>query len=66
MRKTFPPAYSTEVEAQMLRYYTSLSEKGRREYAALESLKLPVGGKAYLMSKLGISFNQLARGLKEL
>ena len=66
MKKIYFEPYSAEVEKQMLKYYKSLNEKGQREYAALESLRLPFGGKAYIIGLLGISFNRLARGIKEL
>ena len=32
-------AYSPEIEAQMRKFYKSLSEKDRRRYAALETTK---------------------------
>lgn len=32
--------YPASVEAQMQRYYQSLSEKDRRRYAAIEAVKL--------------------------
>jgi hypothetical protein len=35
--------YSFEVENQMLQFYESLSEKDKRRYAAVESMKLAHG-----------------------
>ena len=35
--------YSPEVEQQMQRLYNSLSEKGRRRYAAIEALNRCMG-----------------------
>jgi hypothetical protein len=37
--KTVRP-YSPAIEAQMQRYYQSLSEKDRRRYAAIEAVKI--------------------------
>jgi hypothetical protein len=36
--------YPAPIEAQMQRYYQSLSEKDRRRYAAVEAVKLGYGG----------------------
>jgi len=36
------------IEAQMQRYYQSLSEKDRRRYAAIEVIKLGYGGQVYI------------------
>ena len=43
-----------------------LSEKERRTYAAIEALKLPRGGKAYIIDLLGCSKKTLLRGIDEL
>jgi hypothetical protein len=36
--------YPEEIEAKMIRYYHTLSEKERRRYAAIEAEKLGYGG----------------------
>jgi hypothetical protein len=38
--------YPSPIEAQMQRYYQSLSEKDRRRYAAIEAVKVGDGGQA--------------------
>lgn len=45
--------YAPEIEAQMQRYYQSLSEKDRRRYAAIEAVKLGYGGLAYIYRLMG-------------
>jgi hypothetical protein len=45
--------YNEEHEQQMRAFYTSLSEKDKRRYAALEARKLPYGGISYLCRVLG-------------
>ena len=40
--------YSEEIEAKMVLYYQSLSEKDRRRYAAIEAEKLGYGGISYI------------------
>ena len=42
--------YSAHIEEQMVNLYTSLSEKDRRRYAAVEVAKLRHGGTAYVAS----------------
>jgi hypothetical protein len=58
--------YSDEHEQQMRYFYTSLSEKDRRRYAALEARKLPYGGISYLCGVLGCDPKTIGRGLTEL
>ena len=58
--------YSDEYEQQMRAFYTSLSEKDRRRYAALEASKLPYGGISYLSRVLGCDHKTIGRGLAEL
>lgn len=41
-------AYSEALEEQMVKFYSSLSEKDRRRYAAVEAAKLGHGGIAYV------------------
>lgn len=47
-------------------HYSRLSEKDRRQYAALESLKLGRGGITYISDILGIDRKTLLQGRKEL
>lgn len=58
--------YSTEIETQMCNYYGSLSEKDRRRYAAIESLKLGYGGIQYIRRLFGCDTEAIKRGLGEL
>jgi hypothetical protein len=57
--------YSIFLESQMILHYASLSEKGKRSYAAIESLKLGWGGKSYICKLFQMSLNRLNRGLRE-
>jgi hypothetical protein len=59
-------SYPTSVEAQMQRYYQSLSEKDRRRYAAIEAVKLGYGGQAYIRRLFGCHHETIALGLAEL
>jgi hypothetical protein len=45
--------YSDKIEERMQIFCESLSEKDRRRYAAVETLKLPYGGQTYISSILG-------------
>jgi len=63
--KPFLP-FSAEIEQFIKATYSKLSEKDRRGYAAIEALKLPRGGKAYIVELLGCSRNTLLRGIAEL
>jgi len=47
-------------------HYSRLSEKGRRQYAALESLKLGRGGTTYISKVLGVDRKTILQGVKEL
>jgi len=47
-------------------HYSRLSEKDRRQYAALESLKLGRGGITYISNILGVDRKTLLQGRKEL
>ena len=59
-------AYSPQIEAQMKRFYHSLSEKDQRRYAALEALKLGHGGRGYIKALLGCDYKTLQRGEHDL
>jgi hypothetical protein len=58
--------YPAPIEAQMQRYYQSLSEKDCRRYAAIEAVKLGYGGQAYIRLLFGCHHETLALGLAEL
>ena len=47
-------------------HYSRLSEKDRRQYAALESLKLERGGITYISEVLGVDRKTIRQGRKEL
>lgn len=58
--------YSKDTEELIKDTYLQLSEKDRRIYAAIEALKLPRGGKSYIVGLLGCSKNTIKRGIDEL
>ncbi len=58
--------YSAEIEKFIKETYLKLSEKDRRAYAAIEALKLPRSGKAYIVGLLGCSKNTILRGISEI
>ncbi|MFI3136804.1 MAG: hypothetical protein QX197_08500, partial [Methylococcaceae bacterium] len=60
------PAYSPEIETQMLNFYESLSEKDRRSYAAMEASKLGYGGASYIRQVLRCDDRTITRGRQEL
>jgi hypothetical protein len=47
-------------------HYSRLPEKGRRQYAALESLKLGRGGTTYIGKALRVDRKTILQGIKEL
>jgi hypothetical protein len=47
-------------------HYSRLSEKDRRQYAALESLKLGRGGITYISKILAVDRDTITQGRKEL
>lgn len=59
-------AYPAEIEKFIKDSYLRLSEKDRRRYAAIEALKLPRGGKSYIIGLLGCSRNTVLKGIAEL
>lgn len=59
-------AYRPEIEQTMKKYYDTLSEKDRRRYAAVEALKLGLGGKRYIARILGCSEKTVHNGIEEL
>lgn len=59
-------AYRPDIEHVMKKYYATLSEKDQRRYAAIEALKLGLGGQSYIAKVLGCSEKTISRGLDEL
>jgi len=59
-------AYPQEIETQMLNFYTSLSEKDRRRYAAIEATKLGYGGDSYICRVLHCDAKTITRGQRDL
>ena len=53
-------------KTKMLMHYSRLSEKDRRQYAALESLKLGRGGTTYISLVLEVDRGTIIQGRKEL
>jgi len=58
--------YDPKIEAQMRSFSQALSEKDRRQYAALEARKLGHGGQTYIAKTLGVGRKTIERGLKEI
>lgn len=58
--------YSSEIEQQMHRLYSSLNEKDRRRYGAIEAIKLGWGGISYVSGLLGCDYYTLRLGIAEL
>jgi hypothetical protein len=58
--------YDTEIERFIQLHYSRLSEKDRRQYAAIEAEKLGFGGKMYISKLLSMSRRTLNKGILEL
>jgi len=58
--------YSGEIEKAMQNFFTLLSERDKRLYAAVEAAKLGQGGIGYVASLLRCSERTIRRGLVEL
>jgi len=50
----------------MIAFFKTLSEKDKRRYAAIETLKLPYGDRSYIGNLLNCSFPTIDIGLEEL
>jgi len=57
--------FSNTTQMLMQLHYSRLSEKDRRLYAALESLKLGRGGVTYISKVLGVARGTIIQGRKE-
>jgi hypothetical protein len=62
----FQRSYPPDVEDHMRNCFTSLSEKDRRRYAAVEAVKLGPGGITYLTTVFGCSAELMEHGLQDL
>ena len=58
--------FSEKMVMLMQLHFSRLSEKDRRQYAALESLKLGRGGTTYISRILGVDRKTILQGIKEL
>lgn len=58
--------YSDDIKKAMRLFYENLSEKDRRRYAAIESLKLGYGGQKYICEILGCTPDTVKVGTEEL
>ena len=58
--------YPAEIEAEMKKFYETLSEKDKRRYAAIEALKLGHGGIVYIAGVVGCDRDTVREGIKEL
>lgn len=58
--------FSEQTKLLMQLHYSRLSEKDRRQYAGLESLKLGRGGTSYISKVLGVDRNTILLGRREL
>ena len=58
--------FTNKTKMLMNLHYGRLSEKDRRHYAALESLRLGKGGTQYIRAVLGIDRGTILQGRKEL
>jgi hypothetical protein len=58
--------YPTQIEQMMREFYTTLSEKDRRRYAAIEARKLEQGGVTYIARVLCCDRKTIQAGMKEL
>jgi len=58
--------YSTKTETWMRNFYSSLSEKDSRRYAAIEAQKLGYGGIAYICRVLGCNDGTVRHGISDL
>lgn len=58
--------FSDQTKLLMQLHYSRLSERDRRQYAGLESLKLGRGGITYISKVLGLDRNTILLGRREL
>jgi len=58
--------YAVEIEGKMRRFYSWLSEKDRRRYAAVEAAKLGHGGVDYIARILQCDPKTIWQGMQDL
>ena len=58
--------YPDSVKEYMKAYYDQLPERSRRQYAAIESIKLGWGGQTYICNLLLLTQKTLRKGLREI
>jgi len=58
--------FNYEIEKQEKFFYLQLSERGKRQYAGLEAMKLGYNGVAIVSLKYGIHRHTVRKGKKEL
>jgi Rhodopirellula transposase DDE domain/Winged helix-turn helix len=58
--------YDVDTEKQMQRFYSSLNEKDRRRYAAIEAIKIGWGGISYVSKLFGCDYYTVKFGIQEL
>ena len=58
--------YSADIEGMMQRFFSWLSEKDRRRYAAVEAAKLGHGGVEYIARILACDPKTIRQGLDDL
>lgn len=58
--------YSEEIEQLMKALFSTLNERDRRRYAAVEAKKLRWGGIDYIANLLGIDSRTICQGLADL
>lgn len=66
MAFVFSSQYSPEVKESLVAFYTSLSEKDRRRFVAVEARRCGHGGVAYVAQVFGCSERTIERGQAEL
>lgn len=58
--------FDPSIETLMLHFFSTLSEKDQRRYAAVEAQRLGHGGIEYISEVLGCSTKTISRGIQEL
>jgi len=58
--------YPEEVEGRMQIFFKSLSEKDRRRYAAVETLKLSYGAQSYISELFDCDPKTIQQGISDL
>ena len=58
--------YPAEMEAEMKKFFRTLSEKDQRRYAGIEAMKLGRGGISYIANMLVCDRDRVSEGIKEL